>query len=86
MEIDAVQLLKCVTKETTMIKRKHLFTLLIVALTIPFLKGSFVSASELNFAVEPVIPENQRDKTKTYFDLLVKPDIEQTIEINLRNE
>lgn len=86
MKIDAVQLLKCVTKETTMIKRKHLFTLLIVALTIPFLKGSFVSASELNFAVEPVIPENQRDKTKTYFDLLVKPDIEQTIEINLRND
>lgn len=69
-----------------MIKRKQLITLLIVALAIPFFKESSALASELNFAVEPTIPENQRDKTKTYFDLLVKPDSEQTIEINLRND
>ncbi|MFS7260857.1 DUF916 and DUF3324 domain-containing protein [Carnobacterium divergens] len=69
-----------------MIKRKQLLTVLIIALTIPFLHLTTVSASELNFAVEPLIPENQRDKTKTYFDLLVKPDSEQTIEINLRND
>lgn len=36
--------------------------------------------------MEPIIPENQRDTTKTYFDLLVKPDSEETIEINLRND
>ncbi|MDT1939463.1 DUF916 and DUF3324 domain-containing protein [Carnobacterium divergens] len=86
MKIDAVPLLKCLTKETNMIKRKQLLTVLIIALTIPFLHLTTVSASELNFAVEPLIPENQRDKTKTYFDLLVKPDSEQTIEINLRND
>lgn len=86
MKIDAVPLLKCLTKETNMIKRKQLLTVLIIAFTIPFLHLTTVSASELNFAVEPLIPENQRDKTKTYFDLLVKPDSEQTIEINLRND
>lgn len=86
MKIDAVPLLKCLTKETNMIKRKQLLIVLIIALTIPFLHLTTVSASELNFAVEPLIPENQRDKTKTYFDLLVKPDSEQTIEINLRND
>ena len=63
MKIDAVPLLKCLTKETNMIKRKQLLTVLIIALTIPFLHLTTVSASELNFAVEPLIPENQRDKT-----------------------
>ncbi|MDT1958939.1 DUF916 and DUF3324 domain-containing protein [Carnobacterium divergens] len=43
-------------------------------------------ASELNFAVEPVIPDNQRDKTKSYFDLHVQPNTEQIIEVNLRND
>lgn len=43
-------------------------------------------ASELNFSVEALIPDNQRDKTKTYFDLRVEPNTEQTIEINLRND
>ncbi|MGX7418075.1 DUF916 and DUF3324 domain-containing protein [Carnobacterium gallinarum] len=43
-------------------------------------------AAELNFAVEAIIPENQRDKTKTYFDLRVEPNSEQTIEMNLRND
>lgn len=47
---------------------------------------AIVEASELNFAVEAIIPENQRDKSKTYFDLRIAPNVEQTIEINLRND
>ncbi|OJG69367.1 hypothetical protein RV11_GL002886 [Enterococcus phoeniculicola] len=42
-------------------------------------------ASKLNFAVSPVIPENQIDKNKTYFELLMKPDQAQTVEVELRN-
>lgn len=42
--------------------------------------------AELNFAVEPVIPENQIDKTKTYFDLKMSPSKEQILEISLRND
>lgn len=43
-------------------------------------------ASELNFSVESIIPDNQRDKSKTYFDLRIEPNTEQTIELNLRND
>lgn len=45
-----------------------------------------VSASELNFAAIPTIPENQLNKEKTYFDLVMKEDTSQTIEVMLRND
>lgn len=43
-------------------------------------------ASEFKFAVVPVIPENQIDKTKTYFDLKMNPGAEQDLEVQLRND
>lgn len=43
-------------------------------------------ASEFNFAVNPVIPENQIDKSKTYFDLKMSPGAVQTVEVLLRND
>ncbi|PFJ14981.1 cell wall anchor protein [Bacillus cereus] len=43
-------------------------------------------ASEFNFAVKTVIPENQIDKKKSYFDLRMKPSQTQTLEMNLRND
>ncbi len=43
-------------------------------------------ASEFNFAVNPVIPENQIDKSKTYFDLKMSPGSVQTVEVQLRND
>ncbi len=43
-------------------------------------------AAEFNFAVSPVIPENQIDKEKTYFDLKMAAGAEQTIEVQLRND
>lgn len=45
-----------------------------------------VQASEFNFAVETILPENQRDSGVTYFDLLVTPGQQQELEIRLRNE
>ncbi len=44
-----------------------------------------VSASKLNFSVEAVIPDNQRDTNKTYFDLNVSPGDQQTLVIHMRN-
>ncbi|WP_142424181.1 DUF916 and DUF3324 domain-containing protein [Enterococcus casseliflavus] len=44
------------------------------------------TASEFNFAVNPVIPENQIDKEKTYFDLKMAPGTVQTVEVQLRND
>lgn len=49
------------------------------------LKGLNVSAAELNFSVESVLPDNQRDKKQTYFDLRMKPGAEQTVYVKLKN-
>ncbi|KOS63085.1 DUF916 and DUF3324 domain-containing protein [Lysinibacillus agricola] len=46
----------------------------------------FASASEFNFGVHTVIPENQIDKEKTYFNLKMEPNQKQTLTIRLRND
>ncbi|HCJ4447830.1 TPA: DUF916 and DUF3324 domain-containing protein [Listeria innocua] len=45
-----------------------------------------VEAAEMNFSVQAVIPENQVDKSKTYFDLKMVPGQEQDIEITMKND
>lgn len=47
--------------------------------------GKIVSAEEMSFSVEAKIPDNQRDKDKTYFDLTVRPGQVQELEVALRN-
>jgi hypothetical protein len=66
-------------------KKRMLIALAMIVLISPLIKA-FTMASEFNFAVTTVIPENQRDKDKTYFDLLMEPSQQQTIEIELRND
>lgn len=46
----------------------------------------FASASEFNFGVYTVIPDNQIDKQKSYFNLMMKPSQEQTLTIELKND
>lgn len=43
-------------------------------------------AAEFNFAVTPQIPDNQIDKSKTYFDLQLSPDQKQELTVDLRND
>ncbi|WP_438763806.1 DUF916 and DUF3324 domain-containing protein [Enterococcus sp. AZ194] len=43
------------------------------------------AASQLNFSVTPVIPENQIDKDKTYFELRMQPEQSQNLEVEMRN-
>lgn len=65
-------------------KSKQLVTLILASLFLFIsVKGM---ASEFNFAVNPVIPENQIDKSKTYFDLKMPPGSVQTVEVQLRND
>ncbi|MBG9456987.1 cell wall anchor protein [Lysinibacillus sphaericus] len=45
----------------------------------------FASASEFNFGVYTVIPDNQIDKQKSYFNLSMKPNQKQTLTIQLKN-
>lgn len=44
-----------------------------------------VSASEMNFSVNTVIPTNQIDKEKTYFNLKMAPKQEQDVTVTLKN-
>lgn len=46
----------------------------------------FTSASEFNFGVDTVIPDNQIDKQKSYFNLKMKPNQNQTLTIQLKND
>lgn len=45
-----------------------------------------IFASEFNFAVTTQQSENQIDKNKTYFDLLLAPNQEDTLNVSLRND
>lgn len=47
--------------------------------------GSGAKASELNFGIIPVIPENQRDQSESYFDLQVLNQTKQIIELKVAN-
>ncbi|KQL33082.1 cell surface protein [Bacillus sp. FJAT-25509] len=44
------------------------------------------SAAEMNFAVSAVIPSNQIDQSKTYFDLRMKPGQKQILEVQIKND
>lgn len=67
-----------------MFNRKLLILLFLPILFISMIQVSF--ASELNFSVSAVIPDNQIDKNQSYFDLHMKPDQEQTLEVQMRND
>lgn len=64
-------------------KMKQLLMLVFVSILFLPITGA---TSEFNFAVNPVIPENQIDKEKTFFDLKMEPGMVQTVEIQLRND
>ncbi|MHC9000178.1 DUF916 and DUF3324 domain-containing protein [Enterococcus bulliens] len=54
--------------------------------TLLWIIPSLVQASEFNFAVNPVIPDNQLDKEKSYFDLKLSPSQKQTLKVQLKND
>ncbi|MEH7512277.1 DUF916 and DUF3324 domain-containing protein [Gottfriedia acidiceleris] len=44
------------------------------------------SAAEMNFAVSAVIPSNQIDQSKTYFDLRMRPGQKQILKVQIKND
>lgn len=67
---------------------KKLMTLFLI---LPLLASSLLfpvhtDASEMNFSVSANIPENQIDKTKSYFHLKLAPGKEQTVYVTITNE
>ncbi|MCD5003499.1 DUF916 and DUF3324 domain-containing protein [Enterococcus saccharolyticus] len=65
------------------IKQKLLALLFIMGMC--FMNG-FVEASEFNFAVTPIAPEQQIDKEKTYFDIQLNPEQKEELKVELRND
>lgn len=55
---------------------------LIIGIGFPIVQSD---ASELNFSVQAVIPNNQLDKKQTYFDLKMEPNQEQNLAIIVTN-
>lgn len=58
------------------------FLVLLFSLLVP----TTANASEFNFSVTTIIPDNQIDPKKTYYDLLLEPGQTQTLEMVLRND
>lgn len=67
-------------------KRTNIIITFIFALVAIVVGGQTSFASEFSFAVTPVIPENQLDKSKTYFDLQLDPNQKETVYVELRND
>lgn len=76
--------------KSIMIKQKLLrlitVTSIIIVVSCQFLFGATIALAEnMSFAVTPEIPQNQKDRSKTYFDLEMKPDQKQTLDVTLKN-
>lgn len=78
---------KHLRKETMMKLPKKIVGLLVsvvfLSLSLSFSLGA--KASELNFGISPVIPENQRDQSESYFDLNVLNQKKQILELKVAN-
>lgn len=68
-----------------MTKRIKFITLLISAIFLFLFSPKVIQADEMDFSWEVKQSENQRDKTKTYFDLRVTPGEKENLEIELKN-
>lgn len=69
--------------------KQNIFIMLFVSLILFTMTIGFaykVSASQLNFSIDPVLPENQAKGGNTYFDLVVHPGEKQEIIVKLKND
>jgi len=83
------------TREGTMKRKKKYHwgikgLLLCAAVCAIFLTGNSIKAeafqnNSLDYSVRPIMPESQRNDTQAYFDLLMNPGEEQTLQIEVVN-
>lgn len=64
---------------------KKIIFITVASLSLIFTWNCESQASQLNFSVNPVIPDNQQDKESSYFDLKLEPDQEQDLTVTLKN-
>ncbi|ALS01583.1 hypothetical protein ATZ33_09425 [Enterococcus silesiacus] len=65
-------------------RSKCLFAIIFILFSVTI--GTISQASEIDFSVKAILPENQRSKEISYFDLRVVPGKTQTISVELTNE
>lgn len=68
-----------------MSKKLSYFLLIVGFFGLSTMNLSEVEASKLNFSVETVIPDNQVDKNKTYYDLRIEPNKKQNLKMIVNN-
>lgn len=66
-------------------KKQYIFSF-ILGLLFFFIGVQPASAAEMKFSVQAVIPENQVDKSQSYFDLRMKPGQSQDLVVDMRND
>lgn len=67
-------------------RKNTLWTLFVILIVSLVWFTPFASASQFNFGVHTVIPDNQIDKQKSYFNLMMEPGQKQTLTIQLKND
>jgi len=75
-----------VEKETKTLKIKAALLAVLATILTVFAGGTQVFASEFSFSVTPIAAANQIDKSKSYFDLQLKPGQKETVYVQLRND
>ncbi len=69
-----------------MMRRLIGIVVMMMSMTGIYLAGSQLAlAEEMSFSVEAKLPDNQRDKSKTYFDVRVQPGKDQELAVELKN-
>lgn len=66
-------------------KNGYLFLLALVSGIVLFMGNNTVQARSMDYSVKTIIPDNQIDKKKTYFDLKMSPGQQQIISLELEN-
>jgi hypothetical protein len=67
------------------VKKQHLFIFFLSVLFLSF--GAIkASAAEMSFSVQAIIPDNQVDKSQSYFDLRMSPGQAQDLTVEMRND
>lgn len=64
---------------------KKLIILFTCMMIVAIFSNVSVKASQLNFSVNTVIPDNQQDKDKSYFDIKLLPKEQQDLKVVLKN-
>ncbi|WP_461734528.1 DUF916 and DUF3324 domain-containing protein [Listeria kieliensis] len=64
---------------------KTLVAFVVLCSVLSTAQGSALAATSMPFSINAILPENQADKTVTYFDLNMKPGDKQEVEVEIMN-